>query len=416
VSLSRAVALFRKGRHEEALPGLLEGLKASPGDPAAMMYLAEALTRLNRLEQAVKLFTAATWAAPGDAMALAYLSQVKRRLGRTEEGLEDLARAVARDRSRIWMSSLGYGREPNAAFYARERENLEKILARRPDWGLAHVALGLAEAHSSSPRLDRVRARFERGLALDRGLTWTRAWLAELCRAAGEHAEAAALLDEWLSETPGDADALLRRGESRAVTGTLARAFKDFDRACALRPGSGSALAWRGEIKLWAGDYAGALEDCRRAIEAREPFLWARGWLGAALLLLGRGREALAALDQALAEDPADAEAWTWRGEAKLRAGQPREALANLDEALSRRELLGARLDRGLALAALGDEAGVTKELAAANALGPRLLAHAGRGMKDPRSVLEKARSLSRGNRTVLPTFATGRVLRLTRA
>lgn len=417
-SWPRAVALFREGRHEEALPGLLAALKVSPGDPAALMYLAEALARLNRLEQALKLFTAAAWARPDDAMALAYLSQVKRRLGRTEEGLADLARAVALDRSRIWMSSLGYGREPNAAFYARERENLADILRRRPDWGLAHVALGMAEAHSASPELAAVRARFDRGLALDPALGWTRAWLAELCRAGGDHAAAVKLLDAWLREAPGDADALLRRGESRAVTGTLSSAFRDFDRACALRPGSGSALAWRGLVKLWAGDYAGALEDCRAATKAAEPFLWARGWTGAALLMLGRNREALRALDEALAEDPADAEAWTWRGEAKLRAGAARDALRDLDEALSRRELLGARLDRGLALAALGDEAGLRGELAAAKLLGPRLLARAARGAKGERAILEKARALSLGNRTVLPTFfpGRGRARRLARA
>jgi tetratricopeptide (TPR) repeat protein len=409
VTQADPVALFREGRHEEALPGLLAALRASPGDSAAMMYLAETLTRLNRLEQAVKLFTAATWSRPDDAMALAYLSQVKRRLGRTEEGLEDLERAVALDRSRIWMSSLGYGREPNAAFYARERENLAELLRRRPDWGLAHVALGMAEAHSSSPELKRVRARFDRGLALDPRLSWTRAWLAELCRAAGEHVAAAALLDGWLKESPGDADALLRRGESRAVTGTLAAAFKDFDRACALRPDSGSALAWRGEVKLWAGDYAGALDDCRRATEAREPFLWAHGWVGAALLMLGRGPEAIVALDEALAEDPADAEAWTWRGEAKLRAGLAKEAVADLDQALSRRELLGARLNRGLALGALGDAAGRRREYSAAVAFGPRLLARAARGAKGEREILERARELSLGNRTVLPTFASGR-------
>lgn len=415
---TRAVALFHEGRHEEALPGLLAGLKAAPGDPAAMMYLAEALSRLNRLEQSVKLFTAATWASPGDSMALAYLSQVKRRLGRTEEGLEDLARAVALDRSRIWMSSLGYGREPNASFYLRERDNLMEILKKRQAWGLAHVALGMAEAHAASAPLKRVRARFAKGLALDPALTWSRAWLAELSRASGDHAAAAALLDRWLKESPNDADALLRRGESRAVTGPLTKALADFDRAAALRPGSGSVLAWRGEVRLWAGDYAGALEDCRRAIAAPEPFLWARGWLGAALLMLGRGREALAALDEALAEDPADAEAWVWRGEAKRRAGKAREALADLDEALSRRELLGARLNRGLALAALGDPAGLRRERAAAAALGPRLVARAARGAKGDRAILERALALSLGNRTVLPTFALGRgrAMRLTRA
>ncbi len=415
---TRAVALFHAGRHEESVSGFFARLKEAPGDAAAMMYLAEALMRLNRLEQAVKLFTAVTWSYPYDAITLAYLSQVKRRLGRTEEGLVDLARAVELDRSRVWMSSLGYGRESNVSFYRRERANLLEILRRRPDWGLAHVALGLAEAHAASPTLSQVKERFEKGIALDATLSWSRAWLADLCRAAGDHDAAMSLLDRWLADNPGDADALVRRGESRVITGPVAAAFADFDRAVALRPFSGSILAWRGEIRLWVGDYAGAHEDCRRATEAREPFLWARGWLGAALLMLGRGRAARTVLDAALTEDPADAEAWVWRGEAKRRAGLARQALVDLDAALSRRELLGAHLNRGLALAALGDAAGLRLEHAAAARLGPRLLACAGRGAKDEREALERALALSLGNRTVLATFASGRgrALRLTLA
>lgn len=412
---ARAIALFMEGKHEEALPGLLSRLKAAPGDSGAMMYLAEALARLDRLEQAEKLFAAAARARPSDSMAFAYLSQVKRRLGRTESGLEDLGKAIALDRARVWMSSLGYGRVSNLPFYSRERDNLKAILKERPRWGLAHVALGLAEAHCSSGSLAEVRARFERGLELDPALGWSRAWLAEMYRAARDHEGAVKLLDAWLKESPGDADALVRRGESRAVTGPFKAALADFDRAVELRPESGSIVAWRGLVRLWAGDYAGALEDNTRATRAEQPFLWAQGWRGAALLLLGRGPEAEEALDRALAEDPADAEAWVWRGEARRRAGRLKEALADLDEALSRRELLGARLNRGLALAELGDAAGARRERAAAEGLGPELFKRAVRAGGD---VLEKALAMSLGNRTVLPTFASGRgkTLRLVRA
>lgn len=413
---AQAVFAFREGRHEEAVPGLIARLKEEPGDLDAMMYLAEALTRLDRLEQAVKLFSAVSRARPADSMALAYLSQVKRRLGLTESGLEDLGRAIALDAARVWMSSLGYGRVSNLPFYARERDNLRELLKRRGDWGLAHVALGLAEAHCSSAGLDEIRARFEHALALDPSLGWSRAWLAEIHRAARDHEAAVALLDLWLAEKPGDADALVRRGESRAVTGPLSAALADFDRAVALRPASGSIVAWRALIRLWAGDYAGALEDASAGVVAEQPFLWARGWQGASLLLLGRAEEAGAALDAALREDPADAEAWVWRGESRRRAGRTKEALSDLDEALSRRELLGARLNRGLALLDLGDAAGAARERAAAAALGPALLRAAG-GAGD-RAVLEKALALSLGNRTVLPTFAdgSGKVRRLLRA
>lgn len=394
----RAVALFLAGKHEQALPGLAARVKAAPEDCGAMMYLGEALIRLNLLEQAGTMFAAVSQARPRDSMALAYLSQVKRRLGKTESGLVDLAKAIALDRSRVWMSSLGYGRESNLPFYARERDNLKEAIVRRLDWGLAHIALGLAEAHTNAASLGDIRARFERGLALDPGLTWSRAWLAEICRAAKEHGEAVKLLDLWLKESPEDADALVRRGESKAVTGSLASAMKDFDKAVKLRPESGSIVAWRGLVRLWTGDYKGALADCTRAVEAPQPFLWARGWRGAALLLLGKKKEAESELDAAIAEDPADAEAWVWRGELKRRSGRVKEAVKDLKEALSRRELLGARLN----LAVLDG-----KELAAARALGPVLFEKAG---GDP----EKALALSLGNRTVLPTFKSG--VRLLRA
>ncbi len=413
---------MREGRYEDAAADFLEAQKAAPGEPASLMYLAEVFGRLGRLDRAVKLFTAVSWSRPRDALVLAYLSQVKRRLGETESGLEDLSRAVALDPARLWMTSLGYGRAPNRDFYLRESENLAVILRRRPDWGLARVALGLAKAHAGTADYAEIRADFDAALALEPGLSWSRAWLAEVCRAAGRHEEAAALLDGWLAERPEDADALLRRGESRAVTGPFAAALRDFDRAVRLRPDASFALAWRGEAKLWAGDYTGALEDCARAVEAPEPALWARCWRGASLHMLGRAAQADAELSAALREDPADAEAWAWRGEARLRSGQAAAAAADLDRALALRELLGARLVRALTRIELGDEKGAAADLAAARALGPVLLARAARGAgpgpKGRRATLAAALKLSRGNRTVLPTFASGRGLsfRLRRA
>jgi tetratricopeptide (TPR) repeat protein len=400
---------MRDGRYEDAAADFLAVQKAAPGEPASLMYLGEVFGRLGRLDRAVKLFTAVSWSRPKDALVLAYLSQAKRRLGETEGGLEDLGRAVALDPARLWMTSLGYGRAPNREFYLRESENLASILRRRPSWGLARVAHGLAKAHAGTAAYGEIRADFDAALALDPGLSWSRAWLAEVCRAAGRHEEAVTLLDAWLAERPGDADALLRRGESRAVTGPFSAALADFDRAVALRPDSSFALAWRGEAKLWAGDYAGALDDCARAVSAAEPALWARCWRGAALLMLGRIPHADAELSAALREDPADAEAWTWRGEARLRAGRAAAAAKDLDRALAQRELLGARIVRALARTALGDEAGAESDFAAARALGPALFALAAKGARGRRRTLEAALNLSLGNRTVLPTFAGGK-------
>lgn len=401
---------MRDGRYEDAAADFLEAQKSSPGDPGSLMYLAEVFDRLGSLAKAEKLFTAVSWSRPKDALVLAYLSQVKRRLGKTEAGLEDLGRAIALDPSRLWMTSLGYGRVPNREFYQRESENLVAVLKKRPKWGLARVALGLAKAHAGSAGYEEIRADFDEALRLDPSLSWSRAWLAEVSRASGRHEEAVTLLDGWLNERPDDADALLRRGESRAVTDLFSSALKDFDRAVALRPDSSFALAWRGEVKLWAGDYAGALADCARAVEAPEPALWARCWRGAALLMLGRGPEAEAELNAALREDPADAEAWVWRGEGRLRAGRAKDAESDLSRALAQRELLGARLVRALARRELGDRAGAEEDLCAAAKLGPVLLERAG--------TPEAALTMSLGNRTVLPTFASGqgKALRLVRA
>ncbi len=413
---------MRQGRYEQAAADFISVQKTTPGEPASLMYLAEVFGRLGRLERAVKLFTAVTWSRPQDALARAYLSQVKRRLGDTEGGLEDLSRAVALDPSRLWMSSLGYGRAPNLEVYRREAENLAVILRRRPNWGLARVALGLAKAHIGGAVYEEIRADFDAALALEPGLSWSRAWLAEVCRAVGRHEEAVALLDGWLGERPDDADALLRRGESRTVTSLFSAALQDFDRAVALRPNSSAALAWRGEARLWAGDYQGALDDCARAVAAPEPALWARCWHGAALLMLGRLPQADRELSAALREDPADAEAWAWRGEARRKAGRAHAAAADLDRSLGLRLLLGAHLNRGLARGDLGDQAGAERDLEAARVLGPGLLARASRGAgagaSGRRKTLGAALKLSLGNRTVLPTFAvgSGRSLRLRRA
>src|SRR6185295_8544513 len=118
-----------------------------------------------------------------DSQARALASQVKRRLGRTEEGLEDFDRAVAADRRHVWKLSLGYGREPNEALYERELRALDAVVARRPEWGTARIARGLARAFVGEKKeMAPIAAEILKGVALGPGYAWGRLWLGEVYR------------------------------------------------------------------------------------------------------------------------------------------------------------------------------------------------------------------------------------------
>ncbi len=95
-------------------------------------------------------------------------------------------------------------------------------------------------------------------------------------RLAGDAARAAALLDAWIAQHPGDSDALVQRGYARLALGRLDEAESDFRAALALAP-----------------DYADALSGLATAA-ARRTAASETGatsvWAGGALSRLGAGQ------------------------------------------------------------------------------------------------------------------------------
>ena len=153
--------------------------------------------------------------------------------------------------------------------------------------------------------------------------------------------------------------------EAHVFQGDMAGALRAFRKAEELAADArGEATAWKGAALLWAGRYRLALRVLDGIPqEAQSPY--ALCWKGAALSKLRRFRPALTALDEVLARFPDDFEARVWRAETLLRAGRAREALRDADAVCAREGERNhyATAVRGLARAALGDDAGMQSDL-----------------------------------------------------
>ena len=83
---------------------------------------------------------------------------------------------------------------------------------------------------------------------------------------AGRMKDAEAAYTLALTAAPGDAAALLGRGQARAAQGDRAGASADLDQAVTLAPKNSEAWRQRGLLRLNAGDLKGALDDMDRVV------------------------------------------------------------------------------------------------------------------------------------------------------
>ena len=92
---------------------------------------------------------------------------------------------------------------------------------------------------------------------------------AQAAYVAGDHAQAARILAELLSERPDDADLLRRLASVQAAQGNLAAAQETIDRALALAPADGDIRLARANILLWRGRLAEARGEADALAAAR---------------------------------------------------------------------------------------------------------------------------------------------------
>ena len=152
--------------------------------------------------------------------------------------------------------------------------------------------------------------------------------------ASADFDSAIAGLDEILSRTPHDMDALLSRGRAHRAKGDLRRGLADYDEAIRLDPRNVDAF----NSRCWARALLGieleiARADCDTAVKlsSNEPIILdSRGMVG---IKQGKFAEAGIDYDAALRAEPGIARYYYGRGIAALRLGRTDEGNADLAEA-----------------------------------------------------------------------------------
>ncbi|WP_344293774.1 tetratricopeptide repeat protein, partial [Streptomyces synnematoformans] len=217
-------------------------------------------------------------------------------------------------------------------------------------WSLTHR--GRVRLHRK--HFDDAKADLDRAIELDPyPMTW--AMRGEARRLTGALAEAVADFDRAVEAADGDyAYAYASRGQCHAKLGRSDEALADLDRALAVDPQWAWCWVERGTLHLDAGRHEAAVADFTRALELSPAYDWAYGNRGHCHRRLHRLDEALADLDRALELDPQWSWSWAERGEVHRLAGRTEQALADFDRAVALRDdYAWAIASRGQCLVAL---------------------------------------------------------------
>ncbi|MCO5166160.1 MAG: protein kinase [Planctomycetes bacterium] len=356
---------------------------ARPGRAMALLHEARALARRGRDEAAlVEQALALGGRTPALLVEAALACEAGGRLERARALLEEAARGDSPE-ALLELHRLTLRQEPRGSRITPALERLIALALARgeaDEFGLfarAERALAAGDAAQAVALLDRVEA-------LGARFPWALVERARAREALGDLDGARADLERALTLDPDLAVARVNRADLRGAAGDLAGARADLDRAVELDPGLAAAWCLRGLVRRRAGDPAGAVGDLRRAVSLAPGLAPAHLALGELRLEAARREDpaseraqasleaAVVHLDRALELDPGLALAWALRGDAQAARGEPELAYRDYAQALgldpARKETW---LERAILHAALGESHRAEHDLTEALALDP---------------------------------------------
>lgn len=187
-----------------------------------------------------------------------------------------------------------------------------------------------------------------------------------------DHAAAARLLDQALTQTPTDAVCWSNRGLVAAALGELDDAVRCYREALQLNPDFADAHNNLGVTLSAQGEYQSAVDHYRQALALDPSMVDAYLNLGTALNKLEQYDEALACYEGALSLNPHSAEAHFNAGNALTAKGESAAAIARFRRAIELRpDYANAHVNLGSAVGKLGDYAEAEQHYRAAVALKP---------------------------------------------
>jgi len=248
--------------------------------------------------------------------------------------------------------------------------------------------------------IERARTDYEAALRIDPTLEVARSGLASLATPAAGAPRSLAELELALAASPADAALRHARAMQLRNVGRLDEALADAQLSVDGRPADVSFRALLCEVLVQRGEFARAEPECRRLLELDPSNGVACNLLGAICMQQGRNEEALGILDRSLAARPRDAQTlqnraivnlqlqripeavrdleaclevapgnaprWSDLGALRMRVGQLPGAVEAFTQAIALDKSPTLRMNRALALLALGraDEARVDAQAA----------------------------------------------------
>jgi superkiller protein 3 len=211
----RGLALFDKGRHEQAVREYERAVQLFPSLAAAHNNMGSALFTLARYEEAAAAFRRAAEIEPRYGQAHLNLAFVYAKLGREREAGEALASAT-RAFIETGDEQLGRGQLAEAA------ASFETLLTVDPDYCPALLRLGAV--HNAARRYDLAAEPLKRHVRLRPDSAEGHERLAEALHGAGRHAEALTQAERAIALAPSSPGAYLFAGLAHAALGHPDRA------------------------------------------------------------------------------------------------------------------------------------------------------------------------------------------------
>ncbi|MCQ4206201.1 tetratricopeptide repeat protein [Streptomyces longispororuber] len=196
-------------------------------------------------------------------------------------------------------------------------------------------------------------------------------------RALGRHREALADYAAAIRLTPPFYEAHFNRADLLRELGDEAGALRDLDHALDLEPDHVESLVHRADLLLARGVLDRAAADIEHGLALASDHAQLRAAQGALFSELGDVEAAYESYSTALHADPTCVAAWANRAVLAFEAGRTEDAVGDLDAALALVDDPELRVNRAVALQALGEHRRAVTDL-------DRVLAAAGRADPEP--------------------------------
>ncbi len=354
VSYAEGLVYFQQQRYPEAQTAFEKHLKLTPGNLAAVYYLAATHFVQNHLAQAETLLDQFLWRVPGNEVAArmaAVIKLRKRDYGAAEQLLKPLLRRNPDDLPVLNMLAT-------AAIQQGDIERgigyLRRVVAKQPDQGQARfrLALGLLMQGAHDEAITEIQAATE----LDAELVQADALLILSLSGAGKYDQAMQAVEKLKQKQPDKPLPYYLMGMIYEAQGKREQAAAAYQQALKIAPGDPAASHKLANIAAEDQDYARARSLLEEVVKRQPNHIDTVLGLAEIDLREGKVEQAVSRLQELLRQNPAAVTARALLARIYTRGGQPGKALGVLREAGERAQRHPLILmERGEAQLAMGN-------------------------------------------------------------